>query len=112
MYIYIYIFKKLFNLGSCVIPITTIHSYKFIEKDNIRKIVHFGTPPSLADYMMGIDKGGIDGLDTSCVLLHNEEQMLISSALISRDKDKAKQDQCNGSSFEIRPAVTGHRFRP
>jgi superfamily II DNA helicase RecQ len=50
-----------------------------IDKPDIRRIVHLGSPHTLEEYLQQIGRAGRDGLPADCVLLYSDSDLLGSA---------------------------------
>ncbi|TXF77418.1 ATP-dependent DNA helicase RecQ [Chryseobacterium sp.] len=62
-----------------------------IDKDNVRFIVHFSSPPSLENYYQEIGRAGRDGEDSYAFLFWNEQELLNFDQILTNQIPNKKE---------------------
>lgn len=47
-----------------------------IDKPDVRRIIHYGSPKCMEDYYQQIGRAGRDGLISQCLLLHSDGELM------------------------------------
>jgi RecQ family ATP-dependent DNA helicase len=64
-----------FLTGECVVLVATVAFGMGIDKADIRRVVHFGCPLSLEEYLQQIGRAGRDGEPSECVMVYSDGEM-------------------------------------
>jgi RecQ family ATP-dependent DNA helicase len=65
-----------FLTGQCRVIVATVAFGMGIDKADVRRIVHYGSPKCLEDYYQQIGRAGRDGRVSQCLLLHSDSDLL------------------------------------
>jgi len=99
-----------FMTGQVDIVVATIAFGMGIDKENIRKVIHYDLPKSIESYSQEIGRSGRDGQPSLCCLLGNKNGLPVLENFAYGDTpayENIRQVlenicQCNGNLFEVR----------
>ena len=74
--------QNAFMVGKDILVLATNAFGMGIDKENIRFIIHADLPGSMESYYQEIGRGGRDGLDATCALLYDQNDLLTQMEFI------------------------------
>jgi ATP-dependent DNA helicase RecQ len=79
-----------FATEQCNLIVATVAFGMGIDRSNIRFIIHAAMPKSVEHYQQETGRGGRDGLEAECVLLHSGEDFMLWKAVTEKSAQEAE----------------------
>ena len=84
--------QQAFLMDECSLMVATIAFGMGVNKKHVRFVAHFGSPPSIENYVQEVGRGGRDAFWAECLLIHAEADWVIWDKRLEKTEKRIMND--------------------